>query len=111
MEINDIFESIGVAMKEGGYKHLQFEWRILPKDAVTPIDMFDFSTRTSNALKSAGIFTVEDLANKVTNSSDLKPLHNMGAKSVKEVMNALLYTHIERNMLAKRKPCDGITFC
>ena len=111
MDIKDLFEGIGIAMKEGGYKHLQFEWRIVPKDAVTPIDALDFSTRTSNALKSAGLFTMKDLAEHVTNSSDLKPLHNMGAKSVKEVMNALLYTHIERNIENKRKPYDGITLC
>ena len=111
MEMKDLFEGIGVAMKEGGYKHLKFEWRISPKDSITPIDIMDFSTRTENALKSAGIFTMKDLADRVTNSSDLKPLHNMGAKSVKEVMNALLYTHIERNVLNKRKPYEGITFC
>ena len=111
MEMKDLFEAIKPAMKDGGYKHLKFEWRIIPKDEITPIDYLEFSTRTSNALKTAGIFTMKDLADRVTNGSDLKPLHNMGAKSVKEVMNALLYTHIERNILNKRKPYDGITFC
>lgn len=108
MNIKELFEDLGVAMKKGGYTHLSFEFPIIKEDSITSIDMFDYSTRTENALKNAGIFTVQDLAELVTNSADLKPLKNMGEKSVKEVMNSLLYTCIERNIIAKRKPYEGI---
>ena len=111
MTIEELFENIKVSMQETGHKHLKFEFRITKEDEITPIDMFEFSTRTSNALKGAHIFTVKELADRTTNSASLKGIHNLGAKSVKEIMNGLLYEHIVRNVENGRKPYDGITFC
>ena len=52
-----------------------------------PIEDFDFSVRSYNCLKRAGINTIGDLLNK-TNDEMLK-LRNLGKKSYEEIMGKL----------------------
>lgn len=108
MDITELFEQLVSGLKESNYTRVSFEFPITKKDEMTSIDYFDFNVRTSNALKNAGIFSISELAEKTTTSKDLKAFKGMGTACVKEVMNALLYTCIERNVKANRKPFEGI---
>lgn len=108
MTVTELFKKLVEGLKESNYTRVSFEFPIKKDDVITSIDFFDFSTRTSNSLKNAGIFSISELAEKVNSTKDLKGIKAMGVKSANEVMNALLYTCIERNLLAGRKPYDGI---
>lgn len=109
--IKEIFEELIFTMRTKGYHRIRFEFRILPKDDEIPIDDLDLNVRPINALKNAGIFTIKDLAEKYNTPKDLEGIPNLGEKSRGEVMGALIYTHIERNINNGRKPYDGITLC
>ena len=51
------------------------------------IEELDFSVRSFNCLKRAGINTVEDLINK--SEDDMMKVRNLGRKSLEEVINKL----------------------
>ena len=62
-----------------------------------PVEELNLGARASNGLKRAGIFNAEELLDK-----DINKIRNLGAKSVREIKNALLnysYDH----MTAKEK--------
>lgn len=54
-------------------------------DINTSINVLDLSVRSYNALVRAGIMTVEDLISRTPES--LKTLHNLGAKSMDEIID------------------------
>ena len=51
------------------------------------IEEFDLSVRSSNCLKRAGIYTVEELTNK--SEEDMRKIRNLGRKSLEEVIQKL----------------------
>ena len=51
------------------------------------IEELDFSVRSFNCLKRAGINTVEDLVNR--SEEDMMKVRNLGKKSLEEVINKL----------------------
>lgn len=95
-------------MKEKKYDHIEFSFVIKESDVNIPIEHLDLKTRSINGLKRAGIFTLKDLAERVSNSKDLKGIRNLGKESSMEIMRALLCAHINRNIEEKRKPLHGI---
>ena len=62
-----------------------------------PIEDLNLGTRASNGLKRAGIFNADELLDK-----DISKMRNLGAKSIKEIKNALLNYSYE-HMTEKQK--------
>jgi len=65
----------------------QKELSLKDKLLETPIEELEFSVRSYNCLKRAGISTVEDLANKT--EEDMMKVRNLGRKSLDEVIAKL----------------------
>ena len=53
----------------------------------TPIEELEFSVRSYNCLKRAGIHTVADIVSKT--EQDMIKVRNLGKKSLEEVMNKI----------------------
>ena len=77
-------ESINTAIKELVDDEIDFdEYDSYYEEDVDSIDRLDFSIRTNNALKRAGITTISELKNKT--EEDLMKVRNLGKKSLKEI--------------------------
>ena len=59
------------------------------------IEELDFSVRSFNCLKRAGINTVEELCNRT--SEDMMKVRNLGRKSLEEVLNKLKELGLQLN--------------
>ena len=93
-------------MKADGYAKIRWNHRISNAlDAETPIEIMNFSTRTSNAIASVHITNMRDLADRYESLSSLR---GFGKKCRAEILNGLLCYHINKNVSAGRKPYDGI---
>ena len=77
-------ESINTVIKELVDDEIDFdEYDSYYEEDVDSIDSLDFSIRTNNALKRAGITTISELKNKT--EEDLMKIRNLGKKSLKEI--------------------------
>ena len=110
MSTKDYVGELVSMMKKTGYQNLRLHFRMRESDASVPIESLDLNVRPINALKRGGIFTLKDLVDKYNTSRDLSRIKNMGVKSVGEIIGALVYTHIDRNINEGRKPYEDIEF-
>ena len=79
VDLSDGPKSVDIMVeREEGLKEKIFEMTI---------EELDFSVRSYNCLKRAGINTVEDLANKT--EEDMMKVRNLGRKSLEEVLNKM----------------------
>jgi len=86
--INDL-----AVMQAKGYKlnGMQMSFPVYNLDGLS-IEELNLSVRSSNGLKRAGIMTADEILTR-----DLRMVRNLGAKSVKEIKNAVLnysYDHM-----------------
>lgn len=110
-KVKGYLEDLKHVAQDKGYSQIRFEFRMLENDDNILVDHLDLKVRPIHALKSAKIFTLKDLAERVDSSANLKGIQNLGAKSIREIMTVLIGIHIERNITYGRKPYDGITLC
>lgn len=68
------------------------------------IDEINFSVRSMNALRRAGIFTIDDLI-KALSGDELIKVRNLGKKSLNEIKTKILAYGFDR-----LSPCDKQTF-
>lgn len=66
------------------------------KAAETSIDNLDFSVRANNSMKRAGIFTIGEIINIISNG-DLMRIRNLGKKTENEIKTRIMvfgYDHL-----------------
>ena len=79
----------GVSVNERKGGRLKFRMYVTEQMWETSIDALELSVRSYHSLKRAGLDTIGDIAEAVSNGMDLSTIRNCGAKSRREIQEHL----------------------
>ena len=86
-EVLGQLNGVSVNEKKGG--RLKFRMYVTEQMWETSIDALELSVRSYHSLKRAGLDTIGDIAEAVSNGMDLSTIRNCGAKSRREIQERL----------------------